>query len=128
MAGKLHLREWKNGTGCAVSRRNIENPFYGSASLAILNRENIRWLVFLYTGHAPINKHLHMMGLVESPLCGKCGDETSLHHVGRCPIFMFKRMEYLHWYSAPSDIIKIAHRKDLLAFLHATERFLKSSQ
>ena len=122
---RLHTKSWESESRNVERRRNIKSPLYDTASLSCLNRQQLRWLVFIYTGHSTLYRHLHTMGQVESPLCADCGaeDETALHHVGRCPIYIWKRDRYLYWYSAPPDILKTAHRKDLLAYLIATGRF-----
>jgi hypothetical protein len=40
----------------------------------------------LLTGYNTLCRHLHLMGLIVSPLCRKCGaeDETSAHILCRC--------------------------------------------
>jgi hypothetical protein len=40
----------------------------------------------LLTEHTTLRKHLHLMGLIDSPLCRKCGaeDETSAHVLCQC--------------------------------------------
>jgi predicted amidophosphoribosyltransferase len=40
----------------------------------------------LLTRHNTLRRHLHLMGLIDSPLCRKCGaeDETSAHILCRC--------------------------------------------
>ncbi|KAG2335756.1 hypothetical protein BDR05DRAFT_897823, partial [Suillus weaverae] len=41
----------------------------------------------LRTGHAPLNKHLHRIGKLESPHCPHCAniDETVYHVLITCP-------------------------------------------
>jgi hypothetical protein len=46
------------------------------------------------TGHNTLHRHLHLMGLVDSPLCRKCGveDETSAHILCWCEVLVFSGM------------------------------------
>jgi hypothetical protein len=46
-----------------------------------LSREQSRVVTGLLTGHNALCRHLHLMGLRDSPLCRKCGaeDEISAH-------------------------------------------------
>jgi ribonuclease HI len=121
---------WNKRTDCQMARSVISEPFWGSKSLARLSRISILWLVYIYTGHCPLNKHLFVIGKAESPLCPLCGDEeeTPIHLVGRCPYYMKRRFDHLGGYSTSYKILITAPVKDLLAFLHATERFTKSKQ
>jgi hypothetical protein len=43
-------------------------------------------LVGLITGHCPLNKHLHNMGLIDEPICIACGmeDESAFHLLCNC--------------------------------------------
>jgi hypothetical protein len=43
----------------------------------------------LRTGHAPLNKHLHRIGCVDSPICPACEEaqETVLHLLIACPAY-----------------------------------------
>ena len=40
----------------------------------------------LLTGHNTLRRHLHLLGLLDSPLCRKCGvrEETSAHILCEC--------------------------------------------
>ncbi|KAG2340462.1 hypothetical protein BDR05DRAFT_889759, partial [Suillus weaverae] len=47
----------------------------------------------LRTGHAPLNKHLHRIGKLESPHCPHCAniDETVYHVLITCPQYRRER-------------------------------------
>jgi hypothetical protein len=49
--------------------------------LISFNRSKSRVVIGLLTGHNTLRRHLHIMGLVDSPLFRKCGtgEETSAH-------------------------------------------------
>ncbi|KAA1478901.1 hypothetical protein DENSPDRAFT_750033, partial [Dentipellis sp. KUC8613] len=46
-------------------------------------------LLYLRSGHAPLNKHLHTIGVEQSPTCPACGqrDETVQHFLLTCPAY-----------------------------------------
>jgi hypothetical protein len=49
------------------------------ARLLFFNRMQCRVVTGLLTGHNTLRRHLHLMGLIDSLLCRKCGaeDDTS---------------------------------------------------
>jgi hypothetical protein len=51
----------------------------------------------LLTGHNTLRRHLHLMGLTDSPLCRRCGaeDETSVHILCRCAALASIRQAHL---------------------------------
>jgi hypothetical protein len=51
-------------------------------------------LVRLITGHCPLNKHLHNMGLIDEPICIACGmeDESAFHLLCNCQSLISLRM------------------------------------
>jgi hypothetical protein len=48
----------------------------------------------LITGHSPLNKHLHNMGLIDEPICIACGmeDELAFNLLYNCPSLIFLRV------------------------------------
>ena len=53
--------------------------------LLSFNRTQSRVVVGLLTGHNTLRRHLHIMGLSDSPFCRKCGaEETSAHVLCEC--------------------------------------------
>jgi hypothetical protein len=55
-------------------------------ALISFNRAQCRVVIGLLTGHNTLRRHLHIVGLVDSPLCRKCGAgvETSAHVLCEC--------------------------------------------
>jgi hypothetical protein len=55
-------------------------------ALMSFNRAQSRVVIGLLTGHNTLRRHFHIMGLVDSPLCRKCGagEETSAHVLCEC--------------------------------------------
>jgi len=90
-----------------------------------LARKMLRLMVGVYTGHNCLNRHLSLLGLVNSPECGNCNeaDETALHYLCYCIHYGAVRTRiwgkpFLH----PSKVPYIAV-KDLLRFLTSSRRF-----
>jgi hypothetical protein len=46
-----------------------------------LNRDQLRWVVALLTGHCHLNRHLFKMGLTDNPTCERSleEDESAIH-------------------------------------------------
>jgi hypothetical protein len=67
------------------------------ARLFSFNIMQSRVVTGLLTRHNTLRRHLHLMGLIESPLCRKCGaeDETSAHILCRCEALASLRHAYL---------------------------------
>jgi hypothetical protein len=53
------------------------------------NRTQSRSLNGLLTGHNTLRKHLHLLGLLDSPLCRRCGaeEQISSHVLCECEAF-----------------------------------------
>jgi hypothetical protein len=66
-------------------------------ALMYFNREQSRVVIGLLTGHNTLRRHLHIMWLVDSPLCRKCGaaKETSAHVLCECEALATLRHIYL---------------------------------
>jgi hypothetical protein len=65
-----------------------------------------RVLTGLLTGHNTLRRHLHLMGLIDSPLCRKCGalDETSAHTLCQCEALASLKHVYLGSFLEPENI------------------------
>jgi hypothetical protein len=73
-----HQRRWQDLGRSRQARELILGRNWGTrAKFLSLNREQSR----VVTGHNTLCRHLHLMGLRDSPLCRKCAvkDETSAH-------------------------------------------------
>ncbi|XP_031341087.1 uncharacterized protein LOC116169197 [Photinus pyralis] len=80
---KEHCRHWSEIPGQSHSKIFLETPNEGLASSILkLSRMKIKLATEMATGHCCLNKHLHNMGLTDSPLCRGCGEESETpHHV-----------------------------------------------
>lgn len=85
-----------------------------------LSRNNLRRLAGILTGHSPLKKHLHTIGVAHDPYCEKCGEvESAEHLLCKCPAYTMARAQHLGsyvvnygsiWSHAPSDILKFLNK------------------
>jgi hypothetical protein len=96
--GNQHQRQWRNLGDSRQARELILGPSQDTRiRLLSLTRAQSRVVTGLLTGHNTLHRHLHLMGLIDSPLCSKCGaeDETSAHILCRCEALASIRHVYL---------------------------------
>jgi hypothetical protein len=86
--------------GLAGTQRQAQELILGphiasKTRLLSFNRTQSRVVIGLLTGHKTLRRHLHIMGLRDSPLCRKCGaeEETSAHAL--CEYVVTHRHFYL---------------------------------
>jgi hypothetical protein len=95
--------------GCSRQARElISGPNRGTrAKFLSLSREQSRVVTGILTRHSTLCRHLHLMGLRDSPLCRKCGaqDKTSAHIFFRCEALASIRHAHLgSFFLEPEDI------------------------
>jgi len=76
----------------------ISGPSLGAkAKFLTFNRIQFRAVTSLLTGHNTLRRHLHLLGLLDSPLCARCGarEETSAHILYECETLASPRHAYL---------------------------------
>ena len=90
------------------ARELISGPTLGTrAKFLTFNRIQSRVVTDLLMGHNTLRRHLHLLGLHDSPLCRKCGvrDETSAHILCECKALASLRHVYLgSFFLEPKDI------------------------
>jgi hypothetical protein len=90
------------------ARELISGPCPGTwTKFLSFNRNQSRVVTGLLTGHNTLRRHLHLMGLPDSPLCRKCGvkEETSAHILCECEALATLRCRYLgSFFLEPQDI------------------------
>lgn len=85
------LRRWVNLSSCRQTKNIITNPSDKLARYSLqLSRQNLSDLVGIITGHCRLNKHLHTIRKVDSPLCRACnwGEENVIHIICECPALL----------------------------------------
>jgi len=82
-----HFRTWKDTPGCRHGKVFIGKPCKKRAdNLLKLGRHQLKTVVAILTGHAPVKGHLCTMGLFNgNPSCRFCGMETeTVQHITCC--------------------------------------------
>jgi hypothetical protein len=82
-----------------------------------LNRDQLRWVVGLLTGHCHVKGHLFKLGLINDPIYERCQeeDESASHILCDCEAVTHIRFRHLgHFFMEPSDyydapIYKVIH-------------------
>jgi hypothetical protein len=85
----------------------ISRPCLGTKVriLSFIRMQSMLVTVFL-TRHNTLRRHLHLMWLIDSPSCKKCGaeDETTAHIVCRCEALESFSLVYLGFFLEPENI------------------------
>ena len=94
------------------ARDLISGPCLGAkARFPSFTRTQSRAVIDLLTGHNTLRRHLHLLGLLDSSLCRRCGaeDETSSHTLCECEALSSLRHVYLGFFFLdPEDIKSIS--------------------
>ena len=83
-----HIKFWTNIKSCRVARTLIPRPCAKlSKQLFQLPRDQLGLFIGMVTGHYYFNKHMHRLGISESPDCRACNneEETVEHVLCHCP-------------------------------------------
>jgi len=104
-----HWAIWRDpGNTLRQARELISGPCLSTKiKLLSFNRNQSRAVTGLLTGHNTLRRHLHLLGLQDSPLCRKCGikEETSAHILCECEALATLRYRHLgSYFLEPEDI------------------------
>ena len=105
------------------ARELIFGPSQGAKTrLLSFNRTQSRVVIDLLTGHNTLRRHLHLMGLTNSPWIRRCGveDETSAHIFCECEAFASLRHVYLGSFFLNPENIKSLSLGAILNFSNGT--------
>jgi hypothetical protein len=101
----------------------ISGPCLGAKDrFMFCNRTKYRAVTDLLTGQNTLRRHLHLLGLLDSPLCTRCGaeEETSLHILCECEALASLRHAYLGSFFLEPDDIKSISLAAIWNFIKAT--------
>jgi len=91
-----HLVWWRClGSTLRETRELISEPCLGAqARVLSFNGTESRDITGLLTGHNTLRRHLHLMGLSDSPMCRRCGaeDETTAYIICKCELWLHSDM------------------------------------
>jgi hypothetical protein len=105
----LDNQHWARWQGLDSTQRRAQELVSGpspsaNTRLFSFNRTQSRVMIGLLTGHNTLRRHLHLIGLNSSPLCG-IEDETSAHILCECEALASLRHVYLgSFFLDPEDI------------------------
>ena len=95
----LHKKRWLDTLGCRQAKEALGAGLQSSnAKMSLgLKREDFSNMASVLTGHCRLNRHLNLLGIVDSSVCGHCNEEeeTPGHYLGRCPIFAAQRKRFM---------------------------------
>ena len=123
-----HQNRWDSILTCRQSKEFLVGCNAKNTKLLLgLNREKLRGLVGIVTGHNILNYHLNKIGIVSNPNCRKCDlePETARHIVCTCPALKKLRTKHLgDFYLTPEEQRKL-NLADILSFITAIDWILK---
>ena len=84
-----------------------------------LNKNNIRIITGIVSGHCKLNYHLNKIGVIPNKECRFCrsNDETVEHVLGACPALMHIRRKVFGKYMIPDNELKLYRLGSILSFL-----------
>jgi hypothetical protein len=94
---------------CLVAKERTDIAWkenYSQGNLLKLNRDQLRWVVGLLTGHCHLKGHLFKLGLTDDPTCERCmqEDESATHILCDCETIAHLRFCHLgQFFTEPSD-------------------------
>jgi len=109
-------QDWARWWGLDGTQRQARELISGpnlaaKAKFLSLNRAQSRVITGLVTGHNTLRRHLHLLGLLDSPLCRRRGvkEETLAHILCECGALASLRHVYLgSFFLEPEDIKSIS--------------------
>jgi hypothetical protein len=102
-----HKTYWESVTGLTQAKGLIQGPSARRMKdLLKLNRDQLRWVVGLLTGHRHLKGHLFKLGLTDDPICERCLEEDkSATHI-LCDCVAVAHVGFYHlgrFFKEPSD-------------------------
>jgi ribonuclease HI len=117
---RIHKEYWESLTGLKTDKGTYTRALYQkkkAKDLLRLNRDQLRWVVGLLTGHCHLKRHLFKLGITADPICVRCleDNESSIHVLCDCEAVAYTRFRHLgqyfmersDYYDAPID--KVLH-------------------
>jgi hypothetical protein len=105
-----HWARWRGlGETQRQARELISGPSLSAkAKFLTFNRTQSRAVTGLLTGHNTLRRHLHLLGLLDSPLCRRCRvkEESLAHILCECEALASFRHAYLGSYFLEPENIK----------------------
>jgi hypothetical protein len=104
---EITKKYWESTTGLKQTKGLIPRPFARrTKELFKLNRDHLRWIVGLFTGHCHLKGHLFKLGLTYDPICERCleEDESTTYTLYDCEAIAYLRFLHLgKFFMEPSE-------------------------
>jgi hypothetical protein len=114
---RKHIKHWESIIGLRRAKELISGPSAKRIrDLLRLNRDQLRWIMGLLTGHCHLKGHLFKMGLMNDPICERCleTDESATHVLCDCEALAYLRFRHLgQFLMEPSDFYDVPTGKVL---------------
>jgi hypothetical protein len=91
----------------------------GRKDLLKLNRDQLRWVVGLFTGHCHLKGHVSKLELTDDPICKRClkEDGSTTHILCDCEAIAYLRFHHLgQFFMEPSDYYDAPYTKSYTSF------------
>jgi hypothetical protein len=117
-SNRNHKKHWESVTGLTQAKGLILGPSDRTTKdLLKVNRDLLRWVVGLLTGHSHVKGYLFKLGLTDDPICERRleEDESATHILCDCEAIAYLRFRHLgQFFMEPSDyydapIYKVLH-------------------
>ena len=122
-----HRSRWWAGKVGNLTKRLCGEPNSRDGKVLLgFNRKSLKLTVDILTGHCSLQRHLHTLGIVDSPLCPNCGEEEEEsveHFVCKCEAFCRIRREIFGSSYLDVEVIKNKEKVKLSKYIKATSRF-----
>jgi hypothetical protein len=95
---RTHKRNWEAITGLKQAKGLIPGPSARrTKDLLKLNKDQIRWVVGLFTGHCHFKGHLFKLGLTDDSTCERCLEEgeSATHILCDCEAIAHLRFRHM---------------------------------
>ena len=116
-------QDWQNRVDCRQTKLVL--PATGhrwEKCTKYLNRNEMRILTQIATGHGCLRRHKFIMGLVDSPNCELCGEEqTPIHIVTECPALCGQRVHILNRPTITIEMIRDYNPGKIVRFAKITD-------
>jgi hypothetical protein len=111
-----HKKHWESTTGLKQAKGRIQGPISRrTKNLLKLNRDQLRWVVGLFTGHCHLKGHIFKLGLTEDPTCKRClEDESATYILCDCQAIVYSAPGPV--FMEPSDYYDSPLKKSYISF------------
>ena len=118
-----HNQNWQRRMDCRQSKLVLPNTEHKwEKCTKYLDRNGMRILTQVATGHSSLNRHKFIMGMVDSPNCELCGMvQTPIHIITECPTLAGQRIHIFGCPTLPVEAMKEFNPGKIIRFAIMTE-------